>query len=157
MEVRDRPFHIVMDSWGRPLGHFPGEGAQGHLHMVIESHQEQSPQVFQWQRVQHLVHHQRHRQVQDHLKEQLVEAGVPGEGTHFRDNHRTMRMFNLVLPVGDVEDLITSVTAQSYNQDLYIEKERPRWEEQVAATRFTQRLIIARQNINPRWWSHQVR
>jgi hypothetical protein len=83
--------------------------------MVIESHQEQSSQVFQWQRVQHLVHHQRHRQVHDHLKEQLVEAGVPGEGTHFRDSHRTMRRFNLVLPVGDVEDPITSVTAQSYN------------------------------------------
>jgi hypothetical protein len=32
-------FRIILDSWGRPLGHFPGEGAQGHLHMVIESHQ----------------------------------------------------------------------------------------------------------------------
>jgi hypothetical protein len=27
----------------RPLGHFLGERAQGHLHMVIESHQGQSP------------------------------------------------------------------------------------------------------------------
>jgi hypothetical protein len=35
--------HLCM-SWirlGRPLGHFPGEGAQGHLHMVTELHQGQ--------------------------------------------------------------------------------------------------------------------
>jgi hypothetical protein len=48
---------------------------------------------------------------------QLVGAGVPGEGTHFRDSHRTVRRFNPVLPIGDVEDTITSMTAQSYNQD----------------------------------------
>jgi hypothetical protein len=36
-----------------------------------------------------------------------------------------MRRFNSMLPVVDVEDPITSVTAQSYNQDLCIEKERP--------------------------------
>jgi hypothetical protein len=34
-------FCIVLDSSGRPLGHFPGEGAQGHLNMVTESHQGQ--------------------------------------------------------------------------------------------------------------------
>jgi hypothetical protein len=34
-------FCIILDSWGRPLGHFPGEEAQGHLHMVTESHQGQ--------------------------------------------------------------------------------------------------------------------
>jgi hypothetical protein len=34
------PFCIILDSLGRPLGHFLGEGAQGHLHMVTESHQE---------------------------------------------------------------------------------------------------------------------
>jgi hypothetical protein len=49
-----------------------------------------------------------------------------------------------MLPIGDVEDPITSVTAQSYNQDLCIEKERPGWEEQVAATRFMQ-LVNNRQ------------
>jgi hypothetical protein len=87
----------------------------------------------------------------------LVGAGVPGEGTHFRDSHITVHRFNLVLPIGGEEDPITSVTAQSYNQGSCIEKERHRWGEQVAATRFTQRLIIARPNINPRWWSHQVR
>jgi hypothetical protein len=54
-----------------------------------------------------------------------------------------------MLHVGDVEDPITSVTAQSCKQDLCIEKERPRWEEQVVATRFMQQLIITRQNINP--------
>ena len=48
-----------------------------------------------------------------------------------------MRRFNLVLPVGDVEDPITSVTAQSYNQGLCIEKERHRWGEKLAAIRFT--------------------
>jgi hypothetical protein len=67
--------------------------------------------------VQHLVHRQRRRQVHDHLREQLVGAGVPGEGTRFKDSRRTVRRFNPVLPVGDVEDVVTSVTAQSYNQD----------------------------------------
>jgi hypothetical protein len=62
-----------------------------------------------------------------------------------------------VLHVGGVEDPITRVTAQSCKQDLCIDKERPQWEERVVATRFMQWLIIARQNINPRWWSHQVR
>ena len=62
-----------------------------------------------------------------------------------------------MLHVGDVEDPITSVTAQSYNQYFCIENERPQWEEQVEATRFMQRLIIARKNINQQWWSHQVR
>jgi hypothetical protein len=33
------PHHL--DSLGRPLGHFPGEGAQGHFHMVTESRQGQ--------------------------------------------------------------------------------------------------------------------
>jgi hypothetical protein len=87
----------------------------------------------------------------------LVGAGVPGEGTHFRDSHITMHRFNLVLPVGGAKDPITSVTAQSYNQGSFIEKERHRWGEQVAATIFTQQLITARPNINPQWWSHQVR
>ena len=93
--------------------------------MVIESHQGQLPQVFQWQRVQHPIHHQRRKQFHDLLREQLVGAGVPGEGTHFKDSHITVRGFNLVLPVGGVEDPITNVTTQSYNQDLCIEKERP--------------------------------
>jgi hypothetical protein len=75
--------------------------------------------------VQHLVHHQRRRQFHCHLREQLVGAGVQGEGTHFRDNHITVRRFNIMLPVGGAEDPITSVTPQSYNQDLCIEKERP--------------------------------
>jgi hypothetical protein len=34
--------------------------------------------------------------------------GVQGKGTHFKDSHRTVRRFNLVLPVGDVEDPITA-------------------------------------------------
>ena len=88
--------------------------------------------------MQHLIHHQRCRQVHDHLREKLVGAEVPGEGTHFIDSHRTMRNFNLVLLVGDVEDPITSVTAQSYNPDLCIDKERPRWEEKAIATKFMQ-------------------
>ena len=75
--------------------------------------------------MQHLIHCQEHRQVHNHLREQLVGAGVPGEGTHFRDNRIIVHSFNLVLPVGDVEDPITSVTAQIYNEDLCIEKERP--------------------------------
>jgi hypothetical protein len=41
-----------------------------------------------------------------------------------------------VLHVGDVEDPITSVTAQSWKQYLCIEKERPGWEEKVVATIF---------------------
>jgi hypothetical protein len=106
--------------------------------------------------VQHIVHRQRRRQVHDHLREQLVGVGVPGEGTHFIDNHIIVHMFNLMLPVGGAEDPITSVTTQSYNQGLCIEKERHRWGEQVAATIFMQRLIITRLNINPWWWSHQV-
>jgi hypothetical protein len=44
-------------------------------------------------------------------------AGVPREGTCFRDSRRTMRRFNPVLPVGDIEDAVTSMTAQSSNQD----------------------------------------
>jgi hypothetical protein len=87
--------------------------------------------------VQHPVHHQSHRQVHNHRREQLVGADVPGEGTHFRDSRRIMHKFNLVLPVGGEEDPITSVTSQIYNKDLCINKERPRWEEQVEATRFT--------------------
>ena len=87
--------------------------------------------------MQHIVHRQRRRQVHDHLREQLARTGVLEEGTHFRDSHRIVCRFNPVLHVGDVEDPITSVTAQSYNQDLCIEKERPRWEEQVETTRFT--------------------
>ena len=75
--------------------------------------------------MQHIVHHQQRRQVQDHLREQLVGVGVPGEGTHLRDSHITMCRFNPMLPVGDVEDPITSVTAQSYNEDSHIEKGRP--------------------------------
>jgi hypothetical protein len=59
--------------------------------------------------VQHLVHRQQRRQVHDHLKEKLVGAGVPGEGTRFKDSRRTVHRFNLVLPVGDMEDTITSV------------------------------------------------
>jgi hypothetical protein len=39
-----------------------------------------------------------------------------------------MHKFNLVLPVGGVEDPITSVTAWSYNQGSCTEKERCRWE-----------------------------
>ena len=92
----------------------------------------------------------------DHLKGQLVGEGVPGEGTHFKDSHKTVCRFNPMLPIGDAEDPITSMIAQSYNQDLYIEKERPRWEEPLATTRFTQRLIIDRLNINPWWGSHQA-
>jgi hypothetical protein len=42
-----------------------------------------------------------------------------------------------VLPIGGAEDPITSVTTESYNQGSCIEKERNRWGEQVAATRFT--------------------
>jgi hypothetical protein len=87
--------------------------------------------------VQHLVHHQQLRQVNDHLREQLVGAGVLGEGTHFRDSHIIVHRFNIVLLVGGAEDPITSVTAQSYNLGLYIEKERHRWGDQVAANRFT--------------------
>jgi hypothetical protein len=45
--------------------------------------------------------------------ETRVGVGVPGEGTHFRDHHRVVHRFNLMLNVGDVEDPITSVTAQS--------------------------------------------
>jgi hypothetical protein len=52
--------------------------------------------------VQHLVHRQQCRQVHDHLKEQLVGAEVPGEGTHFKERHVTMHRFHLVLPVGGV-------------------------------------------------------
>ena len=82
--------------------------------------------------------------------------GVPGEGTHFRDSHRTIHNFNPVLPVRNVEDPITSVTSQSYNQDLCVEKERPQWEEKVAATIFTQQLIIARPNINPKYEGYSL-
>jgi hypothetical protein len=74
--------------------------------------------------VQHLVHRQWCRQVHDHHREHLVGAGVPGEGTHFKDNHITVHRFNLVLPVGGAKDPITSATAQSYNQGSCIEKER---------------------------------
>jgi hypothetical protein len=88
---------------------------------------------------EYLVHRQRCKQVHNHLREQRVGSRVLGEGTHFRDSHITMHRFNLVLPVGGAEDPITSVTAQSYNQGSCIEKERHRWGEQVAATRFTQR------------------
>jgi hypothetical protein len=41
MGVQDQHFRITLDSSGRLLGHFPGEGAQGHLYMVIESRQGQ--------------------------------------------------------------------------------------------------------------------
>jgi hypothetical protein len=71
-----------------------------------------------------LIHRQQSRQVHDHLREQLVGAGVLGEGTHFRGSHIMMHRFNLVLPIGGTEDPITSVTAQSYNQGSCIEKER---------------------------------
>jgi hypothetical protein len=74
--------------------------------------------------VKHLDHRQRCRQVHDHLREQLVGVGVPGEGTHFKDRHITMHRFNLVLPVGGAGDPITNVTTQSYNQGSCIEKER---------------------------------
>ena len=84
-------------------------------------------------------------------------VGVPGEGNHFRDSHIIMQRFNLELPVGGAEDPITSMTARSYNQGLCIKKERHRWGEQVVATIFTQKLITTRPNINPWWWSHQVR
>jgi hypothetical protein len=57
-----------------------------------------------------------------------------------------MHKLNLMLPVRGVEDPITSATAHSYNQGSCIEKERHQWGEQVVATRFTQRLIIARPN-----------
>jgi predicted aspartyl protease len=82
--------------------------------MEIESHLEQLQQVFQWQRVQHPTHHQRHRKVHDLLREQQVGAGAPGEGTHFRGLHREAPRFHPVLLVGGVEDLITSVTVQSH-------------------------------------------
>ena len=75
--------------------------------------------------MQHLAHRQWCKQVHDHLKEQLVGAGVPGEGTHFRDSHIIVHMFILMLPVGGVEDLVTRVTTQSCKKDLCIEKERP--------------------------------
>jgi hypothetical protein len=156
MKVCYRPFHIILDSWGRPLGPSLGEGALGHLLMVIESHQGQLPHVFQWKQVQHPAHHQRRRQVHNLLREHLVGARVPREGTHFRDCHRAVHRFNLVLHVGDVEDPITNMIAHSCKHDLCIEKERPRWEEQVATTRFMQQLIITRHNINPWWWSCQV-
>jgi hypothetical protein len=55
-----------------------------------------------------------------------------------------MHRFNLVLPVEGAGDPITSVTAQSYNQGSCIEKERHRWGDPVAATRFMRRLITAR-------------
>jgi hypothetical protein len=74
--------------------------------------------------VQHLIHCQRCRQVHDHIREQLVGAGVLGEGTHFKDRHIIVHRFNLVLLVGGAEDPITSVTSQSYNQGSCIEKER---------------------------------
>jgi hypothetical protein len=80
------PQHL--DSWGRPLGPSPGEEALGHLLMGIEPHLEQLQQVFQWQQVQHPTHHPRCKQVHDLLGEQLVGAGAPGEGTHFRGLHR---------------------------------------------------------------------
>jgi hypothetical protein len=35
-------------------------------------------------------------------------------------------------------DPITSVTVESHNQALYIEKERPQWEEGVVATKVLQ-------------------
>ena len=54
--------------------------------------------------MQLLVHHQRHRHVHDHHREQLVGVGVPGEGTHFKDRHIIVHRFNLVLPVGDARD-----------------------------------------------------
>ena len=75
--------------------------------------------------MKHAAHHQRRRQVHDLLREQQVGAGAPGEGTHFKDRHREVCRFHLMLHVGDIEDSITSVTTQSYNQDLCIEKERP--------------------------------
>jgi hypothetical protein len=55
----------------------------------------------------------------------------------FQNSHIIVHRFNLVLPVGGAEDPITSMTTQSYNQGSCIEKERPRWEEKVAATIFT--------------------
>jgi hypothetical protein len=64
--------------------------------------------------VQHLIHHQQRRQVHDHLNKQLIGEGFPEEGNRIGDSHRIVRRFNLVLPVGDVEDPITSVTTQSY-------------------------------------------
>jgi hypothetical protein len=36
------------------------------------------------------------------------------------------------------------------------EKERPRWEERVVATRFMKQSITDRKSINPLWWIHQV-
>ena len=50
------------------------------------------------------------RRGRKHFREQLVGAGVPREGTHFRDSHIIVHRFNLVLPVGGAEDPITSVT-----------------------------------------------
>ena len=43
---------------GKAPRSFPREGAQGHPHMVIDSHQGYKTQGFQWQEVQHLIHHQ---------------------------------------------------------------------------------------------------
>jgi hypothetical protein len=99
--------------------------------------------------VTRLIHRQRCRQAHDNRKEQLVGAGVPGGGTHFKDRHITVHRFHLILPVGGARDPITSGTASSYNKGLCIEKERHQWGEQVATTKFTQRLTTARLNINP--------
>jgi hypothetical protein len=125
--------------------------------MAIESHLGQLLHVSQWKRVQHPTHHQWRRQVHDLLMEQQVGVRDPGEANHFRDHHRAVHRFHIVLRVGGVEDPITNVTAHSCKHDLCIEKEMPRWEEQVVATRFMQWLIIARKNINPQWQSRQVR
>jgi hypothetical protein len=99
---------------------FSRGGSSRHLLMVIKSHQGQFLQVFRWHQVQHLTHHQQRRQVHDLLREQQVGAGVLGEGTHFRDHQRAVHRFHLVLHVGNVEDPITSMTAQSFKEDLCI-------------------------------------
>jgi hypothetical protein len=71
--------------------------------MGIESHLEHLQQVYQCKKVQHPTHHQRHRKVHKLLGEQLVGAGVPWEGTHFRGLHRAVCRFHIVLLVGGVE------------------------------------------------------
>ena len=54
--------------------------------------------------------------------------GSKGRNSFQRQSHNIAQV-NIVLPVGGVEDPITSVTVQSYNQGLCIENERHRWED----------------------------
>lgn len=61
-------------------------------------------------------------------------VGVPGDETLSRELHNIQFKVHHALLVGDVEDLITSGTAQSFKPITTEQREKNQWVEQVATT-----------------------